>query len=89
MKGEVAIEPLGVGYSHKSLDEVLHPIIAIDVGACQNTVCALKFLYFCGEFPMEKLAPANLILTLRHLPKGWGPIARGGQVGHLHLPSME
>jgi hypothetical protein len=34
MKGEIMVEPLGVGYFHKSQDEVLHPIVAIDVGAC-------------------------------------------------------
>jgi hypothetical protein len=37
MKGEIAVEPLGVGYFHKFLDEVLHLIVPIDVGACYNT----------------------------------------------------
>jgi hypothetical protein len=39
--GEVVVEPLSVGYFHKLLDEVLHPIVAIDVGACKDTVCVL------------------------------------------------
>jgi hypothetical protein len=41
MKGEIGVEQLGVRYFHKLLDEVLHPIMDIDVGACSDTVCAL------------------------------------------------
>jgi hypothetical protein len=34
VEGEVAVEPLGMGYFYKSLDKLLHPIITVGVGAC-------------------------------------------------------
>ncbi len=34
VEGEVMVEPLSVGYFHKLLDELLHPIVTIGTGTC-------------------------------------------------------
>ncbi len=34
VEGEVAVEPLSVGYFYKLLDKLPHPIAAVCVGAC-------------------------------------------------------
>jgi hypothetical protein len=89
MEGEIAVEPLSVGYFHKSLDELFCPIVAIDIGTCQDAVCILKFLYLFGHFSMEELAQADPIMAFYHLLKGWGHRPNSCQVDQSYLSSVD